>query len=186
MKSPQVLIGEVVAATEAAILPTVIYNLEETKGFETAVNVINYKYGPEAEVTAMIQRYQNSPTMNDKDFPLIWAVEDFRYGQNGDFQTVTIPALIIAFGTKGDYMSADREVQTFNTVLRPIYNEFLKQLARKREFRIYDPVELYRFEAVDRKHWGRPEDSKAEGVFNGHVDAIEIRNLELTLNNYCN
>ena len=134
-KSVQILMGEVVGAVQASIMTTVISNLEQATGLQQVASVINYQYGHEKEISAKIASWAQDTELKFKNFPLIWIREDLRYGNNEDFQTVTIPSIIIAWCTDSEYTSAKREVMSFNPVLRPIYRELLKQISRKREFR---------------------------------------------------
>jgi hypothetical protein len=87
--------------------------------------------------------------------------------------------LAIVASTLSDWLTEQREPQTFDLVLRPIYDEFLRQIGMTRYFETgYGDIPHTKYEVFTTggnqgalvKTWGE------------HVDAIEIHDLELILN----
>lgn len=100
--------------------------------------------------------------------------------RNGKPSVTTISLnLAICASTLSDWLTGQREVQTFDLVLRPIYEEFIRQVGKCIYFiqgygmpphTKYEAFTTGNNEGVLVKQWGE------------HIDAIEIHDLQLTLN----
>lgn len=186
MVGAQMIMGDVVAAASVVVMPTIIQNLQLVIGnSEQQITELNYQYGHEKELENTLNAWASDSVLMYKKMPLIWVREDLSYGWRGELRTVTFPSIIIAYGTKAEYKSAERELQTFNTVLRPIYFELLRQIARSLGFRIQDPRIDMPHDAIERKYWGTSQDTDAQKVFSCPIDAIEITGLTLALEEEC-
>jgi len=162
------IIGEVVAATDAAV-------------FSTVNKHILYEYGRSIQILTQLIHLNTSITKKGEKYPLFALFQDFPEvnGGNGYYATVKFPKIIIATLTNSTDDVPKRYGQTFKPILYPIYAEFLRQLVKHKNIVANDPG------AIPHIKWDRPgslpaADKKEAGNFNDYVDAIEIQNLELT------
>lgn len=175
MKTPPLyivdIIGEVVAAADAVLFPTLHKH-------------ILYTYGRSIQILQQLQSMNDgitSATKNGK-YPLFALFQDFPEttgNGTGYYCTVTFPKISIATLTNSTDDPPTRYSQTFKPILYPIYQEFLRRLARHENTVVNDPA------AIPHVKWDRPgtqpEGDKTKGAnLNDYVDAIEIQNLQLT------
>ncbi len=185
MISVQQTFGQIVVKTNTVVMPKVLANLQTVTGKVPKVTELNYQYGHDKEITNKIQNWTQSAAQRYKNFPLVWLREDIRFQTDGELRYVEIPSLIIAMDTQSNYESSQRETNTFNPVLRPIYYELLQQIYYTGDFRIGDPIVDMPHRMIEHKFWGTPEDTQVQNVFKNFVDAIEIENLRLLLEPDC-
>lgn len=87
--------------------------------------------------------------------------------------------LAIAASTLSDWTTQQREVQTFDLVLRPIYREFMRQIALSGYFMArYGDLPHEKYEVYTTG--GNQKELEYE--WGEHIDVIEVRNLTLILN----
>lgn len=129
---------------------------------------------------------QDKAVTKKKKFPLIWLVMDFteRYGPSINGYCV-LPKidLLIAMPTKPSLSTSERINQNFTPFLYPIYEELLRQIASSSLF-LEQSVKELAHEKIDRPYWGM-QDVSGNGtanLFNDFIDAIQIRGLQLTVN----
>ena len=171
MKTPPLfivdIIGQVVAATDAVLFPTLNRH-------------ILYEYGRSIQILRQLQLLNQSITQKDAKYPLFALFQPFpEDGGAGYYATVKFPKISIAALTQNTDSVATRYEKTFKPVLYPIYQEFLRQLCRHPNIVASDPG------AISHKHWDVPgSDQGSEQVkgtnFNDIVDAIIIQDLLLT------
>lgn len=140
--------------------------------------MLNYEYGSLKEIQETLNQKKNNVSTR---WPLVWLVEDIpqdRANQNGFYADVSLN-LIIATPTKKDWKSYQRDAETFDPVLRPIYWALLKSVSRTTAFRSPDEFRGINHTMTERKYWGR--DDHASNLFSTFIDAIEITNLELKI-----
>lgn len=109
------------------------------------------------------------------DFP-----EDNGGGAGGYYGIVTIPKIIIVALTKKELYADARYSKTFTPVLYPGYEWFKKKLAQHGAIVETDPSN-FTHRKWDRLDWGtQPAGQELTDV----LDAIEIQNLRLTLQQF--
>lgn len=144
-----------------------------------------YLYGHPTEVVNTLAEWTKAPMMKDKKFPIVILFQDFEEdkGRNMAHNSSVSLNLVICTSTKREYKSADRYENTFKPVLYPLYDLFMQKLATSGYF--FDIVEGYvPHVKVDRVFWGKDGLYGNTGnMFNDFIDAIEIKNLELTILN---
>jgi len=140
-----------------------------------------YLYGHPVEIVNILSKKTNNSTLKFKKFPLIVLFMDFAEDVQPEGRNVSL-RLAIVTDTKPTFYTADRYTNTFKTVLYPIW-ELLHQAILDSNY--IDSVSLA-YAKTDRPYWGRQGLYGNEGnIFNDFVDAIEIDNLEITINENC-
>lgn len=160
------IIGQVVAATDAVLFPTLNRH-------------ILYEYGRSIQILRQLQLLNQSITQKENKYPLFALFQPFPEDDSAYYATVKFPKISIAALTQNTDSVAKRYEKTFKPVLYPIYQEFLRQLCRHPNIVANDPA------AIPHKHWDVPgSDQASEQVkgtnFNDIVDAIIIQDLQLT------
>ena len=162
------IIGDVVAATSAAVIGTI-------------GSGILYEYGRSIQILAeLIKKNQGITPATKQKYPLFALFQDFpEQTLTGYFCTVKFPKIVIAMLTNSNDPTPKRYTQTFKPVLYPIFEEFRRQLMRHPNIVGNDPG------AIPMIKWDRPgtqpaSDPKLGANFNDYLDAIEIQNMELT------
>lgn len=120
--------------------------------------------------------------------PMVWLVMGFdeNIGRNpGDFYETPVQLLIMS-ETEPEWTMAQRETQTLNRYLFPIYHELLKQISTTKAFGMPGREKMTHTRTI-RPYWGggEPNSPNKENLFKKFVDAIEIRNLQLKVRRRC-
>jgi hypothetical protein len=144
--------------------------------------VINFLHGHPLEVLASLEQMNQDSTTKDKKYPLIALFHDFKEKMNprvGIYADVTLNIIIANF-TESQLTAPERYDVNFYPVLYPIYAAFMKQLTRSGYFMSYpDGLQPDKW---DRLFWGKDGLYGKEGnIFNDFIDAIEIQNLNLSI-----
>lgn len=161
------IIGEVVAATDAVLFPTLNRH-------------ILYEYGRSIQILRQLQLLNQSITQKENKYPLFALFQPFpEDGGVEYYATVKFPKISIAALTQNTDSVATRYEKTFKPVLYPIYQEFLLQLCRHPNIVANDPA------AIPHKHWDVPGSDQVSDQVKGTsltdiVDAIVIQDLQLT------
>jgi hypothetical protein len=147
---------------------------------------VYFDYGRYLEVERRLAaKAVSSNALKYKRFPLIWLVIPFRE-YNGDTEQYTRlrdVQIIICNLTDPNSNTPDRYQMNFRTRLWPIYAEFLKQLPVTGYFS--DIGYNVQHTKTDQPYWDGGEGVAPGGknMFSDTVDAVQISNLELTVNN---
>lgn len=160
------------------------YLLPDIKG---CIRGVTFLWGHPIEVVKTLQDYTNHEDLRYEKFPLIALFTDIPVSKYkyGDYDGVSL-RIIIANGTLPTYDSPTREDKNFIPVLRPIFNHFITALKKSSVFSFVDEMSDLKYDYVERYYWGREGlYGNAGNIYNDHVDAIEIRNLELKVNAQC-
>ena len=118
-------------------------------------------------------------------FPAVCLFHDFPEVM-GYERSLTLQLVIIT-DTSKHYTTAERYTNTFDPILTPLYELFLKQLA-KSDYVDSDSDSVLYFEHTrwDRPYWGKDGIYGAVAdIFNDFIDAIEIENLKLKILKTC-
>jgi hypothetical protein len=147
---------------------------------------VYFDYGRYLEVERRLAaKSVSSNSLKYKRFPLIWLVIPFRE-YNGDTEQYTKLRdlqIIICNLTDPNSTTPDRYATNFVTRLWPIYTEFLRQLPVTGYFS--DITYNLQHTKTDQPYWDGGEGVSAGGanMFGDTIDAVQISNLELTVNN---
>lgn len=157
------IIGEVVAATDAVLFPTLNRH-------------INYLYGRSTQILTELQKMAGAASTKGLRYPLVALFEDFpqQTGNSGYYAEIKVPKISIAMLTDFNDSPEKRYPKTFKPVLYPICFEFLRQLTRHKNIVGNDPA------AFSKYLWERPGTQPEGGNLNDYLDAIELQNLQLT------
>lgn len=162
------IIGEVVSAVDAKLFPTLNKH-------------ITYEAGRSIQILTELVKKDQSITLKGTKYPLFALFQPFTEinGKNGWYCDVTFPKIIIACLSNFTNTNDKRYTNSFEPILYPIYDAFLKQLPRHRNIVGADPG------AIMHLHTDQPgpqprSSGEIKAGFNDYVDAIEINNLQLT------
>lgn len=144
---------------------------------------INYDAGRSLQLIAELNKADNSITSKGIKYPFIALLMPNRIPRgesNGFYGVAKIPRIIIAYPTKSGEPSEPVLPKynggNFDTILYPLYYEFLRQLAASPEIIGNDP-NSFKETAVEY-----PCQSPITKGTTDYVDILEIQNLELLLN----
>lgn len=141
-----------------------------------------FDYGHYMEVTRNLSQKDQGISNKDRKYPLIWLVMDFteRYGHNTAYCELPDLSLIIATATNKDSSTPERMEQNFVPILYPIYSELINQIQESGFFHISDFQVAH--EKIDRPYWDGKEAQGGANLFNDFIDAIQIRRMNLIVN----
>ena len=143
-----------------------------------------YSYGHILEINNSFSSCSNTEDFRKQKYPVILLLQDFaeKMGIDQTIETqVKLQILIIAESDK-NYSAADRYAKVFKPVLYPIYETFIKIL--NKDGRLVTPYSGVPHEKIDRPLLADAfvETTKGKAkFFNDFLDAIEIRNLQITI-----
>lgn len=168
------IIGEAVAATDAALFADNASNAVKTAGRH-----INYLYGRGDQILTKLLGKDSSPTLKNFKYPLIALIQDFgeERGGTGYYAAVRLPSILICTSTNSTDDVPKRYNQTFKPILYPIYYELLNQLARNTNIVAPNGAEGIVHTKFDRP--GIPPDPKSQ--FTDFLDIMELQGLSLVI-----
>lgn len=142
-----------------------------------------YLYGPAQEVLKRIADMNKTAESIKNKYPLIFMPTDIEEsrGERSDLQsTIIIPSIVILNATKKEYYAEQRYENNYKTVLVPIYKAFLTAIAQNVAFGETDDFQI-KHNYIERYSWGKYALFQESGINADFIDAIEIKNLELTI-----
>lgn len=167
------MFGDVVAATEAAILT-------DLQAIDSNIKTIHYEHGHYVEIDQTLRQYDRAKNFFDKKYPLIALFEDITETYDNNISEANL-TIVICYSTKSDYKSADRYKNVFKPILQPICDELLRQIKIHPNFMAYT-VSGYR--KINRPYWGVETPMRNDrNIFSDYLDAIEINNLKWKFEN---
>lgn len=147
--------------------------------------IIHYMYGHPLEIVTRLQEMTQSPTQAANKYPLVALFTDFQIerGDRPDMYGRARLQLIVATITENTYQAPQRMEKNFKPILYPIYNEFLYQLFRHKQFSVQSEEEL-KHTQIDRMYWGKQGlYGNVGNIFNDYIDCIELQNLIVNVKN---
>ena len=166
-----------VQKVEAKLLP-------QLQQVNSNIQTVHFAFGTWDEIIETLQQRGASRTLRFQKYPLVALIHNFpeERGSNSGFYGDVNLLLVIAHHTKKEAKSAQRYQEVFVPVLLPIYHELLRQMAHSPGI-VQTHEDQIQHTKIDRLDWGRTNLWTAtEGKqLNDYVDAIEVRNLRLTL-----
>jgi hypothetical protein len=136
-----------------------------------------YTYGKGIQILTYLQGLDNSITHKQK-YPLIALFMPFKEQMGGDYYTTAkFSKIVIASLSNATDRPEERYQKSFNTILYPVYQEFLKQISRNPNVVLHNQ-DYIPHTKMDNP--GSPPPKKDSAGFSDYVDAIEIYDMELT------
>jgi hypothetical protein len=148
-----------------------------------------YFFGHPIEINNTLTSYSATDTFRKQKYPALFLFMDFaekRNRQQGIEVETTLQLLIVAESNKDD-RACDRYAKVFKPVLYPIYEQFIKKL--QNDSSVWCPLNGFiAHEKIDRPLISGMQIRTVNGMknlFNDHLDAVEISNLQLTILKQC-
>jgi hypothetical protein len=148
---------------------------------------VHFYYGVHDVVKRQLQSLDQSITMKDMKYPMIWLVTPIDQDEPvGKDYAAELNDLTFLICTKSDATSSndDRNTKFFEPYLRPIYHEFLKQIDSSYLFSTLSPNSIQH----KVKEWPYHSGTGADGssgkanLFDDFIDCIQIRRMKLQVN----
>lgn len=143
---------------------------------------VNYLYGDSSYIREQLLALGQSKSTAANKFPLIGLYVPFDEARdNEDYFCKAAVNMIIATNTLEKYTNEQRRKISFVGVLRPLYDDFIRELKECRKFdHGYSDIISHIYS--ENYSFGRRGAIDADGKEVGEkIDAIEIKNLELTV-----
>lgn len=142
---------------------------------------IVFDHGHPLEIVNTIKQYTESDVLKRDVFPRICLLHDFE--EKMTFEKLVSIDIIIVTDTDKDYTAAERYTNSFDPILTPLYDLFLEKLADS-DYTGTVEGNYFKHTKIDRLYWGKSGLYGNSGnIFNDYIDAIEIKSLELIINN---
>ena len=145
---------------------------------------VNFVWGDSAYIREYLLTLKHSSTTAPYRFPLVALYSPFdEVVRSGN--TSAVVNLIIAVNTLPSYTNEQRLDVSFKEVLRPLYNDFMKAIKDSRLFEIpFSGILDHSYS--ENFSFGKRGALDVDGKeIDEKIDAIEIKNLNLTLKEYC-
>jgi len=148
---------------------------------------INYQPGSSNQIVKSLNDLDESITSKGKKYPLIAMVlpvteKRGNVGAKAGYCTVVIPRIVIA--TISNYpnddvlLRYDPTTGVFPTILYPIYSDFLDSICRSLSIINEEP------DGIEHSKLDYPNVRRLSSETNDYVDYIELRNMELIINQF--
>lgn len=141
---------------------------------------VSYLFGDWSYISNQLTVWGKSPKTSPLKFPIICLYSPFTEDRGAEESRVSLE-FILMVNTEKDYTNEDRELISFDRVLRPIYRLFMDEIRGDRRFASdYRGVVPHQY--TENYRYGRVGVLGPDGKpFRDFIDAIEIKNLELTI-----
>lgn len=141
---------------------------------------VSYLFGDWSYISNQLTVWGKSPKTSPLKFPIICLYSPFTEERDAEDARVSLE-FILMVNTEKDYTNEDRELISFDKVLRPIYRLFMDEIRGDRRFASdYRGVVPHQY--TENYRYGRVGVLGPDGKpFRDFIDAIEIKNLELTI-----
>jgi hypothetical protein len=141
------------------------------------VGPVYFLYGHPIEAVNTILEVTKQAGGAGKKYPLIYMYMDFDEVHDGIEQAFKVNLhFAIATWTEAKWKSYERYINTFKTVLYPIYDEFIYQVGQSGYFNNLSSIPHAK---TDRPFWGSATDKG--NVAGDHCDVIEITDMKLNV-----
>lgn len=140
---------------------------------------VNFVWGDSSYIREYLLTLKGSSYTAPYRFPLIGLYSPFDENHQNGVVSASVN-LILAVNTLTEYTNEQRLDVSFKEVLRPLYDAFFKALENSREFDI--PYNGFNHTYVENFSFGNRGALDVDGQeIDEKIDAIEIKNLNLTL-----
>lgn len=143
---------------------------------------VSYLFGDWSYISNQLTVWGKSPNTSPLKFPIICLYSPFTEERDAEDVRVSLEFILMVNTEKG-YTNEDRESISFDKVLRPIYRLFMDEIRGDRRFASdYRGVVPHQY--TENYRYGRVGVLGPDGKpFRDFIDAIEIKNLDLTIKN---
>lgn len=143
----------------------------------------NFVWGDSAYIREYLLTLKRSSSTAPYRFPLIGLYSPFdELRDSVAYKAKANVNLIIAVNTLPEYTNEQRLEVSFKQCLRPLYEDFMRALSECRRFDI--PYDGFSHSYSENYTFGKRGAIDADGKeVDEKIDAIEIKNLELTIKN---
>jgi hypothetical protein len=171
--------------SEQLHIPTLFKTIVQRVSSEMSFEVY-FDYGVYDVVNKNLESLDNSITMKDRKYPLVWLITPIREVKpvGIDFASDIQDGIdiLILKDTDANSSNDDRNVNNFTNYLRPIYKELLRQIDNSYSFTCLS-TNAIRHEVKEWPyHSGVESVSGKKNLFNDFIDCIQIRRMVLQVN----
>ena len=145
------------------------------KGVKQMALLLDYQFGHYKEIQQTLTEQSRSTEWKAKMYPKLILFLDITENHT-QVVTATINLAIVTTTNKA-FKALDREIESFDKVLHPLYRLFMEELTLAPGIRFEYPIE---HDKTDRYFWGS-EPTPDQNVFAALLDAIEINSLSLMI-----
>lgn len=147
---------------------------------------VHFDYGHYREVLRILTWKDASISQKDQKYPLIWLVMDFdeSMGENPAYYAKAkgLHFLILNYADP-NWTMKERRDKNYLPILYPIMAEFIKAISWTVELGMIPELKIS-FTKTDRPYWGLDEGGNySANIFNDFLDAVQIRNLKINIQN---
>lgn len=145
---------------------------------------VNFQYGDWAYISKTLTTWSQSPDTSRLKYPVICLFSPFEENKTDkDVYCNTSLDLLIAVDTLPEYSNEKRRIESFNSVLHPIYKLLIDELRKDRWLDFgYKNIVEHRY--VDNYRYGnRGVDGPDGNPFKDRIDGIDIKDLKITVRN---
>jgi len=144
------------------------------------IETINFQAGTLGEITQTLNEYSKSEQLRYQKMPIVCLITPFSLSANGDFKQARF-TLFIACPTSPHWKRYERQVNSFEPVLKPIVREVIRQILASNSCMTYEND--IRYQEIEHDYWSKEGNAS---IFNEYVDAIEIRDITINfITNNC-
>jgi hypothetical protein len=146
---------------------------------------VYFYHGAHDVVSKQLKSLDNSITMKDLKYPMIWLVTPIRENiPVGTEFACEISDVDILICMKSDSTSSGDERNTayFEKYLRPIYEELKKQISNSYLFGVLSPNAIPHEAKEWPYHSGTEAASGKVNLFDDFIDCLQIRRMKLEIN----
>lgn len=141
---------------------------------------VSYLFGDWEYISNQLVVWGKSPATAPLKFPIICLYSPYTEERTSFLSHVNLEFIIMVNTEKG-YTNEDRELVSFERVLRPIYRIFIDVIRHDKRF-VSDYRGVVPHLYTENYRYGRVGVVGPDGSpFRDFIDAIEIKNLELTI-----
>lgn len=161
--------------------------LSRMQMIDESITGLHYLYGHPVEIKKRLIAKSEGDVSKFQKYPIVALIGDFVEDTLQDGNVNAKLQILIGHHSNATEYNEDRYTKTIKPLLNPIYNEILKQLwSMPQIVKGYNVVPKH--QKIDRPHWGNPAQYGNDAyIFGDCLDAIEIRQLDLTIDAfYCN
>jgi len=156
------------------------------------ITAVHYLYGHPLEIVNTLSELDKGGNSVYTKYPLVAFFLDSKMSRKNTTQygkqRVHLAIINECFDATGNEVAKERDDNNFIPVLSPIYMELMKQISLRGDmFLGMSGENSVLHDVTFRYYWGKNGLwGNEKNIFNDRVDAIEIEDLELTINlNYC-
>ena len=161
----------------SAILKEVVQSTSDAIAGEIGYTVKYRHNGFKELLKELAEASQVNSTRNDR-YPLIALIQPFRFETNGTASGIDVkPDILILMDTDPHKTSDERELESYDAILRPTHAEFISQL--KKHPLVYFKGVQPQSSGMDIYHLGDERGGKVGYELPDYLDAILIEGLDL-------